>query len=124
MESFNTMTQIMPNKLLTKQNLRKIYKLCASLPPFNEYPMPQPHKINFSVINTNEVFGYFHTEPMRIEIDKMCDTWDHIFQTMMHECIHVALYKANHKDFDQHELKFNRMAKRICDMYKFDIKEF
>ena len=124
MESFNTMTQIMPNKLLTKQNLRKIYKLCASLPPFNEFPMPQPHKISFSVINTNEVFGYFHTEPMRIEIDKMCDTWDHIFQTMMHECIHVALYKSNHKDFDQHEIKFNRMAKRICDMYKFDIKEF
>ena len=124
MESFNTMTQIMPNKLLTKQNLRKIYKLCASLPPFNEFPMPQPHKISFSVINTNEVFGYFHTEPMRLEIDKMCDTWDHIFQTMMHECIHVALYKSNHNDFDQHELKFNRMAKRICDMYKFDIKEF
>jgi hypothetical protein len=124
MELFNTMTQIMPNKLLTKQNLRKIYKLCASLPPFNEYPMPQPHKISFSVINTNEVFGYFHTEPMRIEIDKMCDTWDHIFQTMMHECIHVALYKSNHHDFDQHELKFNKIAKRICDMYKFDIKEF
>ena len=124
MESFNTMTQIMPNKLLTKQNLRKIYKLCASLPPFNEFPMPQPHKISFSVINTNEVFGYFHTEPMRIEIDKMCDTWDHIFQTMMHECIHVALYKSNHNDFDQHELKFNKIAKRICDMYKFDIKEF
>jgi|Laugresbdmm110sd_1035091.scaffolds.fasta_scaffold05823_5 predicted SprT family Zn-dependent metalloprotease len=118
------MTQIMPNKLLTKQNLRKIYKLCASLPPFNEFPMPQPHKISFSVINTNEVFGYFHTEPMRIEIDKMCDTWDHIFQTMMHECIHVALYKSNHHDFDQHEAKFNKMAKRICDMYKFDIKEF
>ena len=38
--------------------------------------------------------------------------------------IHVYLYKANHKDFDQHEIKFNRMAKRICDMYKFDIKEF
>ena len=124
MESFNTMTQIMPNKLLTKQNLRKIYKLCASLPPFNEFPMPQPHKISFSVINTNEVFGYFHTEPMRIEIDKMCDTWDHIFQTMMHECIHVALYKSNHNDFDQQELKFNKIAKKICDMYKFDIKEF
>ena len=124
MGSLNTMTQIMPNKLLTKQNLRKIYKLCASLPPFNEFPMPQPHKISFSVINTNEVFGYFHTEPMRIEIDKMCDTWDHIFQTMMHECIHVALYKSNHHDFDQHEAKFNKMAKRICDMYKFDIKEF
>ena len=124
MELFNTMTQIMPNKLLTKQNLRKIYKLCASLPPFNEYPMPQTHKISFSVINTNEVFGYFHTEPMRIEIDKMCDTWDHIFQTMMHECIHVALYKSNHHDFDQHELKFNKIAKRICDMYKFNIEEF
>ena len=124
MGSLNTMTQIIPNKLLTKQNLRKIYRLCASLPPFNEYPMPQPHKISFSVINTNEVFGYFHTEPMRIEIDKMCDTWDHIFQTMMHECIHVALYRSNHNDFDQHEAKFNRIAKRICDMYKFDIKEF
>jgi len=114
----------MPNKLLTKQNLRKIYKLCASLPPFNEMTMPQPHKISFSVIDTNEVMGYFHTEPMRIEIDKMCDTWNKIFETMMHECIHVALYKANHSDFDKHELKFNRLAKRICDMYKFNLEEF
>lgn len=86
--------------------------------------MPQPHKISFSVIDTNEVMGYFHTEPMRIEIDKMCDTWNKIFETMMHECIHVALYKANHSDFDKHELKFNKLAKRICDMYKFNLEEF
>jgi len=115
----------MPNKLLTKQNLRKIYRLCTELPPFNEMMMPKPHKISFSVIDTDgEVMGYFHTEPMRIEIDKSCDTFHKIFETMMHECVHVALYKANHHDFDQHESRFNRFAKRICDMYKFDIEEF
>ena len=124
MELLNIQTLIMQSRLLNKHNLRKIYKLCASLPPFNEFIMPQPHKIKFSVINTNEVFGYFHTEPMRIEIDKMCDTWDHIFQTMMHECIHVALYKSNHPDYDQHEEKFNKIAKRICDMYKFKLEDF
>ena len=114
----------MPNKLLTKQNLRKIYKLCASLPPFNEYQMPQPHKIQFSVINTNEVMGYFHTEPMRIEIDKMCDSFLKVFETMMHECIHVYLYKANYADYDQHNEKFKKLAKRICDIYNFNYKEF
>ena len=124
MELLNIQTLIMQSRLLNKHNLRKIYKLCASLPPFNEFIMPQPHKIKFSVINTNEVMGYFHTEPMRIEIDKMCDTWDHIFQTMMHECIHVYLYKANHKDYDQHNEKFKRLARRICEMYKFNLEEF
>ena len=68
--------------------------------------------------------GYFHTEPMRIEIDKMCNSFLKIFETMMHECIHVYLYKANHSDFDQHNAKFDRLAKRICDIYNFNLEEF
>ena len=107
------------SKLLTKQNLRKIYKACISLPPFNEMRgMPQAHKIQFGVIDTNgEVMGYFHTEPMRIEIDKSCDTWNQVFETMLHECCHVYLYHNGYKDFDQHEVKFNKIAKRVCDVY-------
>lgn len=111
-------------KLLTKQNLRKIYKLCISLPPFNEYAMPQPHKIQFAVIDTDEVMGYFHNIPMKIEIDKMCDGFNDIFQTMMHECIHVYLYKANYPDFDQHNARFDKIKNRICEMYNFDKEKF
>lgn len=116
----------MASKLLTKQNLRKIYKACSYLPPFNEMRgMPQPHKIQFSVIDTNEVMGYFHTEPMRIEIDKMCDTWDKIFVTMLHECCHVYLYHNGYEDFDQHEDRFKRLAKRVCDVYiGIDLEDF
>lgn len=113
-------------KLLTKQNLRKIYKALSSLPPFNEMRgMPQAHRISFSVINTNEVMGYFHTHPMRIEIDRMCDTWDKIFVTMLHECCHVYLYYNGYKDYDQHEEKFKKLAKKVCDVYiGLNLKEF
>ncbi len=73
-------------KLLTKQNLRKMYACFVRLPPFNGYKMPAPHKVNFSIINTKgEVLGYFLTEPTRIQIDVSNDTYLKISETLMHE---------------------------------------
>jgi len=111
-------------KLLTKQNLRKIYKLFISLPPFNEYKMPQPHKVQFAIIDTNDVLGYFHSEPNRIEIDVANDSWNKISETMLHEMIHLCRCHNNHKDFTEHNAKFDIYAKRICLLYNFNLEEF
>ena len=111
-------------KLLTKQNLRKIYKLFISLPPFNEYKMPAPHKVQFAIIDTNDVLGYFHSEPNRIEIDVANNSWNKISETMLHEMIHLCRCYNNHKDFTEHNDKFDIYAKRICLLYNFNLEEF
>jgi len=115
----------MATNLLTKQNLRKLYKCFMSLPPFNEYRMPAPHKVSFQVVNDPEAFGWFINDPPRIQLSKaLCTNWDFISQTMLHEMIHLCLWYNHHNDFDQHDEKFNRMAKRVCAVYKFNIEEF
>ena len=111
-------------KLLTKQNLRKIYKLFISLPPFNEYAMPAPHKVQFGIIDSKEVLGYFHDLPYRIEIDVSNDTWLKLSETMLHEMIHLCRCHNNHKDFTEHNAKFDIYAKRLCLLYNFNLEEF
>lgn len=114
----------MATKLLTKQNLRKIYRSFLSLPPFNQYRMPAAHKVTFQVVSDGEAFGWFINDPPVIKIDKSCETWDQISQTMLHEMVHCMLWYNKHKDFEQHGKRFEKYAKIVCDMYNFDIKEF
>jgi hypothetical protein len=114
----------MATKLLTKQTLRKLYRLFIELPPFNEYRMPAPHKVNFRVIKSDDVLGYFHSEPYRIEIDVTCDSWLKISETMLHEMIHLCRCHNGHNDFTEHNEKFNIYAKRICNLYNFNLDEF
>ena len=111
-------------KLLTKQNLRKIYKLFCTLPPFNEYKMPQPQKVQFGIIDTNDVLGYFHSEPYRIEIDVANDSWLKLSETMLHEMVHLCRCHNNHNDFTEHNAKFDIYAKRICSLYNLNLEEF
>ena len=62
---------------------------------------------------------------LAIDIKMYTDTWDKIFVTMLHECCHVYLYYNGYKDFDQHEDRFKKLAKRVCDVYiGIDIREF
>ena len=111
-------------KLLTRQNLRKMYKCFISLPPFNEYRMPAPHKVRFSVINTKEALGYFHNEPYRIQIDNSNDSYLKISETMLHEMIHLCRCHNGHEDFAEHNEKFNIYAQKICELYNFNYEEF
>lgn len=116
--------QTMANKLLTKQNLRKLYKAFVSLPPFNEFRMPAPHKVTFQVVSNSDAYGWFINDPARIQIDRSCSTWNKISETMLHEMIHCMLWYNKHKDFDQHGKKFDKYAKIVCDIYNFNVKEF
>jgi predicted SprT family Zn-dependent metalloprotease len=44
---------------------------------------------------------------------------------MLHECCHVYLFHNGYDDYDQHEERFKKLAKRVCDVYiGLDVKEF
>jgi predicted SprT family Zn-dependent metalloprotease len=44
---------------------------------------------------------------------------------MLHECCHVYLFHNGYEDYDQHDERFNKLAKRVCDVYiGLDVKEF
>ena len=114
----------MAPKILTKRNLRILYGAFIKLPPFNQYRMPAPHKIQFAVFKLDGALGYFHTEPCRIELDVSNDTWHKMSETLLHEMIHLCRYHNGKWDFDTHNHNFNSMAQRICDIYAFDIDTF
>lgn len=121
---WNIQMQITPT-LLTKQNLRKLYNCFITLPPFNEYKMPQGHKVTFEVINDNEVFGWFINDPPRIIIDSIMNkTSQQLIETLLHEMIHLHLWYTKHNDFDQHDKKFKEIAKKVCKIYNYNLKEF
>lgn len=113
------------SKLLTKRNLSKLYNCFVNLPPFNEYAMPQQRKVRFEVINEKEVYGWFEPSPPVIKIDEGLNKTSHqIFQTLLHEMVHLYLWYNNHNDYDKHDKKFNLIAKRICKIYKYSMKDF
>ena len=110
--------------LLTKQNLRKIYKMLSLLPPFNEWKLPAAHRVTFEVVSNTDAFGWFINDPPRIQIDRSCDDWNKITHTMMHEMIHCFLWYSNHKDFDAHEAKFKKYAKIVCHIHNLNEDDF
>ena len=111
-------------KLLTKQNLRKIYRMLALLPPFNEWKLPAANRVTFEVVSNTEAFGWFINDPPRIQIDRSCDDWNKITHTMMHEMIHCFLWYSGHNDFDAHEAKFKKYAKIVCHIHNLNEDEF
>mgnify|MGYP003353038971 CR=1 FL=1 len=110
--------------LLTKQNLRKLYACFVRLPPFCNYRMPAPHKVTFKVVNDPDTYGWFVNDPPRIEISKLCEDFNKVNETLLHEMIHCMLWYNKHKDFDQHDHKFDKYAEIVCNLYGYDKKEF
>ena len=60
---------------------------------------------------------------MAIEISSgSCGHFITIFQTLLHEMVHLALYVRGDDDFDQHGAKFMRIKDVYSELYNFDPK--
>lgn len=112
--------------LLTKQNLRKLYACFVKLPPFNRYPMPSPLKMRFEVIDSDDCDGLFTPSNMTIHIETRQNSFKKMTEVLLHEMIHVLLYKRNMytNKYANHDGNFEELANEICKLYKFNRKTF
>ncbi len=112
--------------LLTKQNLRKLYACFVKLPPFNRYPMPSSLKMRFEVIDSNDCDGLFTPSNMTIHIETRQNSFKKMTEVLLHEMIHVLLYKRNMytNKYANHDGNFEELANEICKLYKFNRKTF
>jgi len=112
-------------ELLTRKVCRKLYSSFKHLPPFNQYNLPQPHKVGFEMIKEGEAYGYFIDSPMRIQIDtKMVDSFNMLSETILHEMIHMTLYIQGNKNYADHGKDFWKIADKVCTIYNFDKNTF
>jgi hypothetical protein len=108
---------------LTKKNLEILYNMACQMAPFNTLPMPKSDKVKFRVIKNPTIYGCFDEVDMAIEISSgSCGHFITIFQTLLHEMVHLALYVQGDDDFDQHGAKFMRIKDVYSELYNFDPK--
>ena len=108
---------------LTKKNLEILYNMACQLAPFNSLPMPKSSKVKFKVIKNPDIYGCFDEEEMEIQISSnACGHFTTIFQTLLHEMVHLALYVRGDKDFHEHGAKFLRIKAVYSELYNFDPK--
>jgi hypothetical protein len=108
---------------LTSKNLEILYNMACQLPPFNKFKMPKSCKVKFCVIKDPTIYGCFDEVEMAIEISSgSCGHFITIFQTLLHEMIHLYLYAKGDDDFDQHGEKFLRIKDVYSEVYNFDPK--
>jgi hypothetical protein len=108
---------------LTSKNLEILYNMACQLPPFNTLPMPKSSDIVFRVIKDPTIYGCFDEVEMAIEISKgSCGHFTTIFQTLLHEMVHLALYIKKYKDWHLHDERFLRIKDVYSELYNFDPK--
>lgn len=113
----------MAKTTLTSKNLEILYNMACQLPPFNRLKMPKSNKVRFVVIQNPTIYGCFDEVEMEIHISRgSCGHFTTIFQTLLHEMVHLALYVRGDDDFDQHGKKFLRIKDVYSEVYSLDPK--
>jgi hypothetical protein len=108
---------------LTKKNLEILYNMACQMAPFDKLPMPKSSKVKFKVIKNPNIYGCFDEHEMEIQISSnACGHFTTIFQTLLHEMVHLALYVRGDDDFDKHDKKFLRIKAVYSELYNFDPK--
>ena len=108
---------------LSKKNLEILYNMACQMAPFNKLPMPKSSKVKFKVIKNPDIYGCFDEEEMEIQISSnACGHFTTIFQTLLHEMVHLALYVRGDSDFHEHGEKFLRIKNVYSELYNFDPK--
>jgi len=112
--------------LLNKKTLRHLYSAFVRLPPFNRYPMPSPLKMRFEVMDSDDCDGLFTPSNMTIHIEARQDSFKKMSEVVLHEMIHVLLYKRNMytNKYADHDCDFEQLANEVCKLYKFNRKIF
>lgn len=115
----------MPEKFITARSIRALYSAYRLLPPFNHWHLPPAYEIKFSVTHDEDYAGGLDDDPLRMYIsDARQSHLNTVTVTIMHEMVHLHLFRSGHKKWNEHGREFRSLAKQISAIYGFDPIEF
>lgn len=113
---------------LTPDALEGAYNFWRELKPFKGKKMPEADDLEFRVTRHNDRYSHFEYNcgafPNLSVSEKRVRSLDDLMGAMAHEAIHIYQWKNGSAGRSQHNQEFWRMARQICRIYNFEIKEF
>lgn len=115
---------------LTARNVRAMYDLFRTLPPYNRWKLPPAEKLRFAVTNSRKEYGRYEwwsgTSKRRIAISRHnVKSFHALAITMAHELIHVHQeLSGTYSERSEHNRAFVKTAKHVCRALGFDSTGF
>ena len=101
-----------------------LYGAFLKAPPFNKLMMPDPEEVFIYITEDKTIHGAMHKGRghYQIHISKAtCEHLNNVIMTLLHEMVHLHFsYRGFSDTYATHDVKFKRLANRICNIYKFD----
>ena len=114
----------MAENFIRAEFIHALYCAFLKAPPFNQLLMPEPDEVYCYIIDNKTIHGGMAKgrNHYQIHISKAtCEHLNNVIMTLLHEMVHIHfLYRGDKVTFATHDLKFKRLANRICKIYKFD----
>ena len=111
---------------VTAQQVRAMYAMFRTLPPYCRWNLPKPEQVRFAVNSIRGEYGRYENQPHRISVSRHNVKCFHALAvTMAHEIIHLRQeLTGTYNDRAQHNRAFVRTAKHVCRVLGFDSKGF
>jgi len=110
---------------LTERQLRSIYVMLISSPPFNKWHLPDEYRIQFKVNKMTMSKGFFNVDPLIIVISMVTHTGlMDVVETMAHEMVHLYGERTGNGGHEDHNEKFKDDALEVCKVWGFDPSTF
>jgi hypothetical protein len=118
----------MAENFIRAEFIHALYCAFLKAPPFNQLLMPEPEEVYCYITDDKTIHGGMAKDRhyYQIHISKAtCEHLNNVIMTLLHEMVHVHfLYRGDKVTYATHDLKFRRLANRICKIYKFDKGSF
>ncbi len=102
---------------LTPETLAAAYDYLVSMPPFDEWNLPESGDVKFQVIRSRVVFGQVRWDGKQYHMQissRMCQRHVMLLTTVAHEITHIHQHSACFMKKNVHDTAFWLLADEVC----------
>lgn len=109
---------------LNEKFIHGLYVAFLKAPPFCNLMMPDPEQVFCYIVDDKGLHGAMHKGRGHYQIHISKATMHHLdntIMTLLHEMVHLHFSFRGYADsYHTHDVKFKRLASKVCDIYHFD----
>lgn len=102
---------------LTPETLAAAYDYICTMPPFEQWNLPDSSEVKFQVIKSRAVFGQVRWDGRQYHMQissSMCRRHGTLIATVAHEAIHIHQHSACFMRKNVHDRAFWLLADEVC----------